>query len=59
MWRKILSVLVGLMGAGWFAQGTGLFTIIPSFMNNDPTWAIIGVIMVIFALALWPWRSRR
>ncbi|HLD92860.1 MAG TPA: hypothetical protein VI703_01480 [Anaerolineales bacterium] len=58
-WRKILAVIIGLLGAGWFAQGTGLFTAIPSFMNNDPTWAVIGVVMAIVALILWPWRSTR
>jgi len=55
--RKIIAVIIGLLGAGWFAQGTGLFTAIPSFMNNDPTWAVIGVVMAIVALIVWPWRS--
>jgi hypothetical protein len=54
LWRKILAIIVGLMGAGYFAQGTGLFTAIPSFMNNDIRWAVIGLGCVIAALLIWP-----
>lgn len=52
--RKVIAVLIGLFGAVFFAQGTGLFTAVPSFMNYDPTWAVIGVVMVIAAFILWP-----
>ncbi len=53
-WRQILAVLIGLGGVVFFAQGTGLFTSYPSFMNNDLRWAVIGVAMVIAALIIWP-----
>jgi len=53
-WRKVLAVILGLMGAGYFAQGTGLFTAIPSFMNNDMRWAVIGVGLAIVAVLIWP-----
>lgn len=54
LWRKALAAIIGLAGAVFFAQGTGLFTSSPSFMNNDIRWAIIGVVMVIVALLVWP-----
>ncbi len=53
-WRKGLSMIVGLAGLMFFAQGTGLFTAYPSTMNNDLRWAAIGVVMVIVALLVWP-----
>lgn len=52
--RKGLAIFLGLMGLAYFAQGTGLFTAIESFMNNNITWAVIGLAMVIAALLLWP-----
>ena len=55
--RKVIAVLMGLFGAVFFGQGTGLFTPVPSFMNFDPTWAVIGVVMVIAALIIWPRKS--
>jgi hypothetical protein len=53
-WRKILALMLGLGGAVYFAQGTGLFTAYPSFMNNDIRWAAIGIVMVIVAVLIWP-----
>lgn len=54
MLRKVLSVAMGLAGLVFFAQGTGLFTGVDSFMNYDPTWAVIGVVLAMVALVLWP-----
>jgi hypothetical protein len=52
--RHVLAIGLGLMGLVFFAQGTGLFTMIRSVMNNQPIWAVIGTIMVIGALLIWP-----
>lgn len=52
--RQALAVILGLMGVVFFAQGTGLFTSTPSFMNNQAIWAVIGIGLVILALLLWP-----
>jgi len=54
VWRKALSGIVGIAGIIFFAQGTGLFTSYPSVMNNDLRWAVIGVVMFIAALLIWP-----
>jgi hypothetical protein len=54
VWLKALSGIVGLAGIIFFAQGTGLFTSYPSGMNNDLRWAVIGVVMFIVALLIWP-----
>lgn len=54
LWRKVLALMLGAGGAIYFAQGTGLFTAYPSFMNNDIRWAISGVGLVIVAVLIWP-----
>jgi len=53
-WRQILAIMIGLGGVVFFAQGIGIFTSYPSFMNNDLRWAVIGVVMFIAALLIWP-----
>ena len=55
--RRATAVFLMLMGFGYFLQGTGTFTAIPSFMNNDIRWAIVGTLMIIFALILWGTRG--
>lgn len=57
LWRKVLAALLGIGGLVFFAQGTGLFTAYPSFMNHDLRWAVIGVVMGIAALLIWPRRK--
>jgi hypothetical protein len=52
--RKVVALAIGAAGAVYFLQGSGLFTIYSSFMNNDIRWAIAGIAMVIVALVLWP-----
>lgn len=54
MLRKLLALAIGLPGLVFFAQGAGLFTATDSVMNNDPTWAVIGVVLAIIGLVLWP-----
>lgn len=53
MISKLIAIGVGLFGLVFFLQGTGLFTPTPSIMNNDITWAIIGIGMMIAGLVLW------
>jgi hypothetical protein len=52
--RKAVSIILGLMGAVYFLQGTGIYTPLPSFMYQDMTWAVIGIALVIAALFIWP-----
>jgi hypothetical protein len=54
MLRKLIAIGLGLMGAVYFGQGTGLFTPTTSFMNNNMIWAIIGIAEIIVALIIWP-----
>jgi uncharacterized membrane protein YidH (DUF202 family) len=53
MVMKLIALGVGLAGFVFFLQGSGLFTAMPSVMNNDITWAIIGIVMMIAGLVLW------
>jgi LPXTG-motif cell wall-anchored protein len=53
MLMKFISASVGLAGFVFFLQGSGLFTAMPSLMNNDITWAIIGIVMMVAGLVLW------
>ena len=58
MWRKILAIVLALAGVGWFLQGTGVFVAIPSFMNYDTRWAVIGIVTVVIALLIWPRQNK-
>ncbi|GEM_PF-917964 len=59
--QQIIGGLLALSGLVFFLQGTGIFTALPSFMNNNPTWIWIGLAMIVFglALALLPTLTRR
>jgi hypothetical protein len=52
--RKLLAVFLAGNGIVWFLQGTGVFTVFPSLMNNDIRWAVAGVLAVAAALLIWP-----
>jgi len=54
-----LGILLVLAGFVWFLQGTGIFTSIQSFMNNDSKWAIIGIVTAIIGIALVVYSRRR
>jgi hypothetical protein len=52
-----VSLLLLLAGGTFFLQG---INVLPgSFMTGDPQWAINGGIMIVVALGLWVWASRR
>jgi hypothetical protein len=54
---NIVSVLLILTGGVWFLQG---INVLPgSYMTGDPQWAINGGVMIVVALGLLFWASRR
>lgn len=54
MARKLISLAIALAGTVFFLQGTGLFTPGDSYMNHNPNWAVIGVVMLVVGLIFWP-----
>jgi hypothetical protein len=54
---NIIAVLLILAGGTFFLQG---INILPgSYMTGDPTWAIIGGVMIVIGITLMLWASRR
>ena len=54
--RMVVALLVGAVGLVFLGQGIGW---IPgSYMTGDPTWAVVGAVMVAIAAVL-VWRGRR
>ena len=54
---RLIGVLLILAGGTFFLQG---INILPgSFMTGDPQWAINGGIMIVIAIGLLFWASRR
>jgi len=53
----IIGVLVALGGLIFFLQGIGVLP--GSFMSSDPTWAVIGAIMMLIAAGLLYYANRR
>jgi hypothetical protein len=58
--RRIVGVVLVLMGGVWFFQGIGVIQS-SSFMTDNSTWVLIGALVVIGGVALitWPRRSAR
>jgi uncharacterized membrane protein HdeD (DUF308 family) len=50
MLRKILGVVFVVIGAVWIAQGSGALH--GSFMTGEALWTVIGVLCVLFGIAL-------
>jgi len=55
--RRILPLVVALVGLVWLLQGLGVPIGKGSFMIGDPTWAVIGAILIA-AAALLSWKRR-
>ncbi len=57
--RRIVGVILLLMGGVWFFQGIGVIG--GSFMTNNATWVLIGAVVAIAGAALigWPRRASR
>jgi len=54
--KMVVALVIGAVGLIFLGQGLGW---IPgSYMTGDPTWAVVGAIMVAVAVAL-IWRRRR
>ncbi len=43
--RRVVGVIVGLVGLVWLLQGIGVLG--GSFMSGSSTWAAIGLVMVL------------
>ena len=47
--RPVVAVIIALVGLVWLGQGLGY---VPgSFMTGDPTWAILGALLIVGAAA--------
>lgn len=53
----IIGVIIALTGGVFTLQGIGILP--GSVMSNDPTWAVIGSIMIIAGGGLAIWDRRR
>jgi hypothetical protein len=56
MIRVIIGVVLVVIGGVWIAQGTGALG--GSFMSGEGVWAVIGVIVGLFGVALLVGRMR-
>jgi hypothetical protein len=51
MWaRFVIGALLIVVGIVWIFQGVG--TLHGSFMTDEPVWAVIGAVAVLFGVAL-------
>ena len=57
MVKKVIGVVLLLLGGVWFFQGIGVIG--GSFMTNSSTWVLIGAVVALAGLALLFWRRRR
>jgi hypothetical protein len=48
--RRIIGVVLVAIGAVWIAQGSGVLH--GSFMTGQGLWTVIGVVAVLFGVAL-------
>jgi hypothetical protein len=56
--RLVIALLIAMVGVVWGLQGLGLLP--GSFMSGDPTWALLGLGLIVLALAYAAWpRIRR
>jgi uncharacterized BrkB/YihY/UPF0761 family membrane protein len=56
--RAVIGGLVALVGLVWIGQGLGYLP--GSFMSGDPTWAVIGAVVMLLGLAVaWSGVRRR
>ena len=50
MARRIIGIILVVIGGVWIAQGSGALH--GSFMTGEALWTVIGVIAALFGLAL-------
>lgn len=53
------GILLALAGFVWFLQGAGIFVQVQSFMNNNSTWVVIGLLTMIIGIGLVVYSRRR
>jgi hypothetical protein len=46
-WVTVAGVVLALLGLLWFLQGIGVVG--GSFMSGEPVWAVIGLVLLLFA----------
>ena len=51
------AAVIALVGVVWIGQGLGYIG--GSFMTREPLWAVIGVVMLVVAVALVRYARRR
>ena len=59
MVRRVVGVVLVLMGGVWFFQGIGVIG--GSFMTDNSTWVLIGAVVALAGAALifWPASASR
>lgn len=57
MAKRIVGVVLVLMGGVWFLQGIGVI-VSDSFMTNSTTWVLIGAVVALAGIALIAWPRR-
>lgn len=57
MIANVAAILLGVVGIVWFFQGIGVIK--GSFMSDDITWAIIGLVCIVVAGAVFYFSRRR
>ena len=50
LFRRILGVVLVAIGGVWIAQGSGALH--GSFMTGEALWTVIGILAVLFGIAL-------
>lgn len=48
--RLIVAIILGLIGLGWIGQGTGVLP--GSVMSGSAFWAVVGIVLVVLAVAI-------
>ena len=54
---NIVALPIVLTGTVWFLQGIGV--LLASFMSNQPTWEMIGLLFIVIGVGLLVVNNRR
>ena len=54
---NIFALLIALTGVIWFLQGMGV--LLGSFMTNQPSWEMIGLLFLVIGIGLLVVNNRR
>jgi hypothetical protein len=50
--RLVLAAALIVAGGGWMLQGLGILTAVRSFMVGDPTWVVIGAVVLVIGVVI-------